>query len=96
MRGLTVTFPALAFHTEFVRRAGITKKPAVGKQFPMAAYAVPVNNFTTGFMNENNLGFKPQSEHSGMTKTIFCLEIVFIKNIVMRHMAIVAVSLFTM
>jgi hypothetical protein len=61
----------------------------------MATYTVPVNNFTTGFMNENNLGFKPQSEHRGMAKTVLCLEVIFVKYIVMRYMAIVAVSLFT-
>jgi len=61
----------------------------------VTAYAVLVNNFTTGFMNENNLWLKPQSEHGGMAKTVFCLEVIFVKYVVMRHMAIIAVSLLT-
>jgi hypothetical protein len=61
----------------------------------MTSYAVLVNHFLPGFLYIDNLGFSPERENCCMSKTVLCLEKVFVENIIMGYMAFIAVCFFT-
>lgn len=61
----------------------------------MAPYTIGVHHFPACLMNENNLRFIPESEYSCMSQTILGLEIEFIQDVVMGHMAIVTMGFLT-
>jgi hypothetical protein len=74
----------------------ISPEFAISQKLFVASHTIFVNYFPSSFMDENNLRFHPQCKHGGMSQTIFCLEKVFIKYIVMRNMAVVTVCFFPM
>jgi len=59
----------------------------------MAADAILMNDIPSGFMNENNLRFQPESKHGCVAHSIFSLEKIFVENIVVRHVTVVTIGI---
>ncbi len=57
----------------------------------MASYTIIFNNLNPGFFDKDDLGFGPEGKDGGMSQSIFGFKIVFIKEVIMRDMAVVAV-----
>ena len=56
----------------------------------MTADAVLMHHLLSGFVNEDNLRFEPKGKHGSVAHSVFCLEKIFVENIVVWNMAIVA------
>ena len=60
----------------------------------MTTDTILMNNFLTSLVNENDLRFEAQGKHGGMTHSILGFKKIFIENIVVWNMAIVAIGIF--
>jgi hypothetical protein len=79
-----------------VKFAGKCKHVVIVYGIGMTANTVLLYNLLSCLQNKNNLGFAPQRKYCGVAQAIFGLEIIFVNNIIMRHMTIVAIGDFPM
>jgi hypothetical protein len=68
------------------------QKLIIGDEGRMATLTILLYHIFAGLLNENNLGLGSQSKDRRMTGAILCLEIVVVKDIVVRDMAVVAIG----
>jgi hypothetical protein len=66
------------------------------KQLLVAPDAIALDNFLTCLFYMYHLWLQPQGKHCCMSQTIFCLEEILVDKVVMWHMAIITVGLFSM
>ena len=58
----------------------------------MATNAILVHHIASGFMNENHRRLHPEGKHRSMTHPVFCFEKILVENVVMWHVALVAIG----
>src|SRR4030042_4410780 len=95
MRCLTMTFPALSVLSRILIHCGIVQHFTVGNKMLMTTDTVVLNNFLAGFFDEYYLGLGPQGKNCRMAYTVFGFKKVFIEEIIMRNMTVVAICFFT-
>jgi hypothetical protein len=60
----------------------------------MTADTILMYHISSGLMNKNYLWFKPEGKHGCVAHSVFGLKKVFVENVVVRYMAIVAIGVF--
>ncbi len=93
MRHLPVAFPAFPLTSLTVIMIGIPHQFFIRYEFGMTVNTVGLHHFPAFLFYKDHLGFSPQGKYGGMTQTVLCLEIIFIKNIIMRNMAVIAMGM---
>jgi hypothetical protein len=91
-----MTFVAVAVGAMGMKRLRILKQLRICDQMAVAADAIVLHHILACPMDMNHLWLSPKRENGGVPQSVFRLEIVFVKHIVVRHMAVVAVGHFTM
>jgi hypothetical protein len=89
-----VAFPALPFIKTIMIGSRHGKEPGVMYQVAMATQAILLYYMPAILPNENGLRFQPHGKHVCMPHPVLGFEIIFIENVVVGHMAIVAMCNF--
>jgi len=90
MGGFPVALTTIVLHPEGMGSGVIGEQFTVSQKLSMAPDAILMHNLLPGLFDEDHLRLFAQGEYCRMTKTILCLEEVFVYKVIMRHMAIVA------
>jgi len=96
VRCLLVAAPALPLFPVIVSLAGEVFNWILCQEVLMAPDTVVLDHLLACFFDVDNLRFQPEGEHGSMPHPVFCLKVVFIQDIIMRYVAVIAMGVLTM
>lgn len=94
MRNFPVAFPACSVRSVFKMVGCKAQHTGISYLAFVASDAIILNYFNRRAQRFNNFRFRPRGENGRMVQPILGFEEVFVKYIVMRHMAVVAMGHF--
>ena len=89
----TVAFPTFSPGSGLVERGGGKHGLFIRDQPGMTPDTVFLDHMLTLLFDHDHLGFLPECEQGGMPEAVLGFEIVFIQDIVVGHMAVIAMRM---
>ena len=89
-----MTIPAVTFLEVFQPGTGTGTVPEMIHERIMTSQAVSLHYILAGFMGKDHLRLAPEGEDGGMAQPIFRFKVIFINDIVMRHMTVITMRPF--
>ena len=90
MRRLTVTVPTESPFAVKRHLSGHHGQAGILQQMLVTVHAIFLNDFDAWLVHADHLGFEMKREHEGMARAVHRFKEVFSKDIVVRHVTIVA------